>query len=77
MSPCCSVPADLPASVPADGGAGGPEHPGHYLWQTRQDPRLLPVLAQNKDLQVGRRKWPQGAVNWGRVKWGRAVSFGG
>ena len=48
---CFSVHVDLTTAFPADGGAGGPEHPGHHLGQEEQDPSLLPVLAQEQNSQ--------------------------
>ena len=46
-----SVSVDIAASLPADGGTGRTEHPRHHLGQEEQDPRVLPVLAQDEDLQ--------------------------
>lgn len=43
------VPADLTASLPADGGARGAEHPGHRLREEEPRPGLLPQLAQEQD----------------------------
>jgi len=47
-----SVLADQSAAVPADGGAGEPKHPRHDIRQEEQDPSLLPLLAQVKNIQV-------------------------
>ena len=47
-----SVLADQSATVPADGGAGEPEHSRHDIRQEEQDSSLLPLLAQVKDIQV-------------------------
>lgn len=38
--------ADLQEKVPADGGAGGSEHPRDHLWEEEQSARLLSLLAQ-------------------------------
>lgn len=39
------VSADFAAPLPADGGAGGPEHPGDDFGQEESCSRLLSVLA--------------------------------
>ena len=46
-----SLPADFEAEVPADGRVGRTKHPHHGVWQEEQDPRLLPVVAENENLQ--------------------------
>lgn len=48
-----SVPVDLETEVPADGSVGRTEHSCHDIGQEEQDPRVLLIMAQDKDLQ----KW--------------------
>lgn len=44
------VPADFATPLPADGSAGGSEYPGDNFRQKEPCPRLLPVLAEIKNL---------------------------
>ena len=53
--------SEIQASVPADGSAWGPEHPGDHLRQKEPSEGLLPVVAQVEDSPDGQRS---GAAEW-------------
>ena len=48
---CCSLSDDISTAVSAAGGAWGSEHPRHNIRQEEQDPRVLLVVAQDKNSQ--------------------------
>ena len=45
------VPADHQAALPAHGGARISEHPCDDIGEKEQDPRVPPLVAEDKDLQ--------------------------